>query len=159
MLGPAQLAWLKRELRKSSASFKVICSAVPMTPGTKGSSRDTWDGFPAEREAIFRHVSDAGIDGVFIIAADRHRSDAWRINRLGSYSLYEFMSSRLTNIHSHKLLTNNPACLFGYGPNAYGRLVFDTTLPDPEVTYEIVNIDGEVPHRHTLTRSELQNGK
>ena len=155
MLGPDQLAWLKRELHKSTATFKVICSSVPMTPGTKGSSRDTWDGFAEERDAIFAHLAD--IEGVFIIAADRHRSDAWRIPRPGGYPLYEFMSSRLTNIHSHKLLTDNPNCLFGFSPNAYGRLVFDTTLPDPEVTYEIVSIDGEVPHRHTVKRSELRN--
>jgi alkaline phosphatase D len=157
MLGPAQLAWLKRELRNSKATFKVICSAVPMTPGTKGSSPDTWDGFPAEREAIFRHIADARIDGVFILAADRHRSDAWRIKRPDSYPLYEFMSSRLTNIHSHRLLTDNPACLFAYGPNAYGRLVFDTSLADPEASYEIVDIAGKVAHRHTLKRSELRN--
>ena len=35
-------------------------------------------------------------------------------------------------------------------------VTFDTTLDDPQVTYEVVNIDGEKPHRITVKRSELE---
>jgi alkaline phosphatase D len=63
------------------------------------------------------------------------------------------MSSRLTNVHTHKLL---PGALFGYNEKcAFGLLAFDTTLPDPEVRYDVVTIDGEVVRSLTLKKSQL----
>ena len=53
MLGPVQKAWLLNELKKSKAAFKVIASSVAWASGAKPGSRDTWDGFPEEREEIF----------------------------------------------------------------------------------------------------------
>jgi hypothetical protein len=47
--------------------------------------------------------------------------------------------------------------LFSYNEKpSFGLLDFDTTLPDPEVKYSIVNIDGEVVNEHVVKRSELQ---
>jgi alkaline phosphatase D len=56
MLGPAQKAWLFRKLKASKATFKVLANGVPWAEGTKGRSRDTWDGFPEEREEIFSFI-------------------------------------------------------------------------------------------------------
>ena len=54
----------------------------------------------------------------------------------------EFESSRLTNEHVHDLMSQ---VLFGYNEKqSYGLLTFDTTKPDPTVTYRIVSIDDEV---------------
>jgi alkaline phosphatase D len=116
-----------------------------MVPETKGKSLDTWDGFPEEREEIFRFIESEAIGGVVILAADRHRHDAWQIKRPNGYDLYEFMSSRLTNIHSHPILDHQTQCLFGVGGLGYGRVTFDTTLPDPTITYEIVDAEKKVP--------------
>ena len=47
--------------------------------------------------------------------------------------------------------------IFSYNePQSFGLVTFDTTLDDPQVTYEIVNIDGEKPHSLTVKRSELK---
>ena len=78
MLGPVQKAWLFDALRQSNATFKVLCCNVPITPGIKPGSKDPWDGFPEEREEIFRFIEQQQIEGLFVIAADRHRSDAWK---------------------------------------------------------------------------------
>ena len=40
-------------------------------------------------------------------------------------------------------------------PVGGGLVTFDTTARDPEVTYEVVNIDGEKPHVITVKRSQL----
>ena len=76
MLGSEQLAWFKAKLKASKAAFKVICSSVPMPPCVKPGSKDTWDGHVAEREGIFKFIADEKLDGVFVLAANRHRSDA-----------------------------------------------------------------------------------
>ncbi len=153
MIGPDQKKWLLGKLKRSRATFKVIASSVPWSEGTKGSSKDTWDGFPDEREDIFSFIEDNKVEGVILIAADRHRSDAWKTERENGYPLYEFMSSKLTNVVSHGL---QDGALFGYNEKcSYGRLAFDTAKPDPTATYIITNIDGDVIHTLTLKKSEL----
>jgi alkaline phosphatase D len=153
MLGEAQKEWLFRKLKSSRATFKVLASPVPWAFGAKPGSRDPWQGYKAEREQIFSFLETNKIDGVILISADRHRSDAWKIERENGYDLYEFESSRLTNIHTHKVM---PGALFGYNKKcSFGLLTFDTTRPDPEVTYQIVNIDDEVIHKLSLKRSQL----
>ena len=153
MLGPFQKQWLKKKLLESQGIFKVIASSVPWAYETKPGSDDTWDGFPDEREEIFSFIEDNKIEGVLLISADRHRSDAWKINRPNGYTMYDFMSSRLTNIHVHKIM---PGSLFGYNKTcSFGKLEFDTTADDPKITYSVFSIDNEMIHRLTLYRSQL----
>jgi alkaline phosphatase D len=153
MLGPVQKAWLLSELQKSDATFKVLAASVAWAHGAKPGSRDTWDGFPEEREEIFSLIAENKIDGVVLLSADRHRSDARKIPRPDSYALYDLMSARLTNAHTHELV---PGALFGYNEKcSFGLLTFDTEGDDAHVTYEIVNIDGETVHTLTLRKREL----
>lgn len=153
MLGPTQLQWLTNGLKNSRATFKVVASSVPWAPGAKPGSHDTWDGFADEREAIFTSISQNDVEGVVLISADRHRSDAWRIERPDSYPLFDFCSSRLTNIHTHECVEG---ALFCYNEKcSFGLLEFDTTKADPTATYRVVNIDGQVLYELELKRSEL----
>lgn len=155
MLGRAQKAWLLRELRHSRATFKVLASPVPWVLDAKGKSLDTWRGFQAEREEIFSFLEDHRIDGVVLISADRHRSDLWRIDRQDGYPLYEFESSRLTNIHTHGLVSG---ALFGYNKKcSFGLLTFDTTGPDPELSYRIISIDSELIHEFVVRKSAISH--
>ncbi|MHC4666466.1 MAG: alkaline phosphatase D family protein [Planctomycetota bacterium] len=157
MLGPAQKAWLLEQVKKSNATFKVLASPVPWDFYTKGTSRDTWNGFRDEREEIFAFLEENKIDGVVLISADRHRSDARKIERLNGYSFYEFESSRLTNQHKHGL---KPGAIFGYNEKqSFGLLSFDTAIPDPTVTFQIISIDNELIHSLTLKHSEISHKK
>ena len=154
MLGPVQLAWLKEELRKSTAVFKVICSSVPFSLKTKGDSKDTWRGYQAEREEIFAFIEKNKIEGVVLMSADRHRSDAWLIERPNGYNFTEFNSSRLTNQHVHP---TREAALFSYNAKqSFGLVEFDTTAEDPSVKYTVINIDGEKIADVTVKRSALR---
>ncbi len=156
MLGPVQKAWLKETLKSSPATFKIIASPVPFTPNIKPGSKDPWDGYPEEREEIFGFIEENKIPGVFLIAADRHRSDIRVIDRENGYDLVEFTSSKLTNKHTHKVV-ETPGLIYGYNkkPSA-GLMHFDTTADIPRVTFEILNIDDESLHTHDLSLSSLQ---
>jgi alkaline phosphatase D len=158
MLGGVQKKWLLDTLKSSKGQFKVLASSVPWSPGVKPGSKDTWDGFPAEREEIFSFIGKEGVSGVILTAADRHRSDLRRIPRDKGYDLYEVMSSRLTNVHTHGLMKNARGSEFIMGYNAkccFGLLDFDTTAKDPKVKYTIVNIDNEAIDSRTLKLSQL----
>lgn len=155
MLGPVQKAWMKAQLKAAKGTFKVLCSSVPWDFRTKGDSKDTWNGYKKEHEEILSFIEQEKIEGVILMSADRHRSDAWKIERENGYGLYEFNSSRLTNQHIHKTMEKEGA-IFSYNdPQSFGLVTFDTLLEDPQVTYEVVNIDGEKPHSLTVKRSEL----
>jgi alkaline phosphatase D len=131
MLGPVQKAWLLEQVKKSKATFKVLASPVPWSFNTKGKSLDTWNGFRDEREEIFAFLEENKIDGVVLISADRHRSDARKIER---------------------------GAIFGYNEKqSFGLLSFDTTLQDPTVTFEIISIDNERIHSLTLRHSEISH--
>ncbi len=158
MLGTTQKTWLFDTLERSKGTFKVLASPVPWSPGVKPRSRDTWDGYADEREEIFSFIERREIEGVVLMAADRHRSDLRRIRRPRSYDLYEVMSSRLTNVHTHGLVKNARGSEFIMGYNekcSFGLMQFDTTLDDPQLAYRIVTIEGEVVGSRVLQLSAL----
>jgi len=145
-------------LKASKGTFKVIVSSVPWAPGVKSGSKDTWDGFPDERDAVFQFIANNEINGVVLMSADRHRSDLRRIQNGESYDLYEMMSSRLTNTHVHPLVQNAKGSDFVMGYNqecSFGLVQIDTTLADPTLTYSIVNIDNEEVGTRVIQLSEL----
>lgn len=156
MLGPVQKKWFKEQLRNSTGTFKVICSSVPWDFRTKGDSKDTWNGYKQEHEEILSFIENEKIEGVILMSADRHRSDAWKISRPNGYDLFEFNSSRLTNQHIHPTMEKRGA-IFSYNKlQSFGLVTFDTTASDPFVTYEVVNIDGDKPHSVTVKKSWLK---
>ena len=157
MLGPVQKRWLLDQVKRSEATFKVLVSPVPWSFDTKGDAVDTWNGFREERAEIFDFLAENEIEGVFLVSADRHRSDARRIERANGYPLYEFESSRLTNEHVHRLM---PGALFGYNEKqSFGLLQFDTAKADPTVNFRILSIDNEVKGELVLKRSQLSQAE
>lgn len=141
MLGPIQKKWFLEELSASTAKVKVLVSPVPWNFKAKPGSHDTWAGFGKERAEIFGMIRDQEIGGVVLMSADRHRSEVWELEWDGPYPIYEFLSSRLTNMHFHDTV---PGAIFTYNdPQAFGILNFDTSPDIPEVLYEIVNLHGE----------------
>ena len=159
MLGDAQKEWLFETLDDSSATFKVIASSVPFSPGVKPGSRDTWDGFPKEREEIFSFIERQGIDGVLLVSADRHRTDLRRIPREAGTPFYELMSSRLTNVHTHPLMQNAEGSEFIFGYNetpSFGLIDFDTTADSPRIQLRCIDIDGNEQAQHALSQEDLE---
>ena len=159
MLGPVQKEWLLRTLASSKGKFKVIASSVPWSPGVKPGSRDTWDGFDDEREEIFAHIEKNKLSGVLLMAADRHRSDLRKIPRENGYDLFEVMSSRLTNVHTHGLVSGAKGSEFIMGYNetpSFGRLEFDTKSDEPSITYGIFDIDNNEQGSATILLSDLE---
>jgi len=160
MLGPVQKKWLLQTLKESKGTFKVMASPVPWSAGVKPGSRDTWDGYAAEREEIFSFVEANRLDGVVLISADRHRVDVRKTRRPNGYDLYEVMSSRLTNVHTHSLVQDAKGSeyLIGYNEKpAFAKLDFDTTASPPTLTCRIIDIDNVLHGQIRLSLDQLQH--
>lgn len=78
MLGKPQLEWYKQQLSASTAKWKLIGNQVMfaplVVPGIGALNQDQWDGYPAERTKILRHISDNNINNVAILTGDIHTS-------------------------------------------------------------------------------------
>ena len=153
MLGPEQKAWLLESLGASEATFKVIASPVAWADGAKPGSRDTWSGYPEEREEIFRFIEENDVTGVVLLSSDRHRSEAWAIERESGYAFHDLLSGQLTNIHTHPV---EPGALFSYNlKDSFGLLTFETAREEPRVTYEIYSIDDELIETLVIRHADL----
>lgn len=159
MIGPVQKAWLKSRLKASTATFKVIASSVPWSAGVKPRSRDTWDGFQAEREELFSFLEKEKIEGALLISADRHRVDVRKTKRPQGYDLYEIMSSRLTNVHTHGLMEDAKGSEFIVGYNktpGYAKLDFDTSAEPATMDCHIFDIENTLHHSVKITADQLK---
>ena len=79
MLGQSQCAWLLDGLARSTAAFKFVATAVPMS----GGGSDRWDGYPKERDKIVRFINEKKLPGVFFLSADLHCAAVCRIPKSG----------------------------------------------------------------------------
>ncbi len=97
-LSDAQMAWLKRGLRESTAVFKLILNSVPI--GDFPAAFDTpitainrWQGYRAQREEILRHIDDGQINGVLWLSGDFHLGSVAKISKTGPGSTsYEVLA-------------------------------------------------------------------
>jgi len=88
LLGAAQKNWLKEELQMSSAKWKIIGNQVIFSKFNTGWLTllvpqqnyfdfeslflDSWQGYPAERQEIFKFISDEDIKNVVFATGDIH---------------------------------------------------------------------------------------
>ncbi len=157
MLGPDQKKWLLESLVKARGKFKVIASGTMWSDGADKGGKDSWAGpwARAERDEIFDLINDHKIDGVILISGDRHRSDIWKIDRPRGYPLYEFVSAKVTNLHTHPTF---PAAVWSYNQgNFWGQLSFDLRPQDPTMTFKCVDISGQVVKEFPLSLSQLSH--
>jgi alkaline phosphatase D len=84
MLGKEQLAWLKDNLLKSTATWKVVGNQVIFSDVYFSSvnpkrprNLDAWDGYPAEKKEIGSFIASDKINDVVILTGDTHSS--WAI--------------------------------------------------------------------------------
>ena len=70
-LGAAQERWLVRSLRRSTATWKVIVSELPVQTYYMN-PYDRWDGYPPARDALLRAILHYDVRNVVWLAADQH---------------------------------------------------------------------------------------
>ncbi len=93
MLGPIQIEWLKRSLKKSTATFKIIGSGGTLAVDE---GKETWHRFGTERDDFLKWMFAQKIKGVLFIAGDWHVGVLNRLHRpQDAYPLYELLSSNI----------------------------------------------------------------
>lgn len=97
MFGPAQLAWLKKSLSASRATFKLVCNGSQLLSEDENGHHSGWHNYRAERDAFLTWLTKEKIPGMLLISGDRHNTQVFRLKREGTPVVYEYSSSPLTS--------------------------------------------------------------
>lgn len=93
-LGERQVEWLVDALSFSKAPFKIV--AVGGQVLRANTSHEGYPRYPAERQRLLDRIHEEGISGVLLLSGDLHMSELIRVERPGTYPLYELTVSPLT---------------------------------------------------------------
>ena len=157
MLGAQQMDWLKNSLLYSSATFKII--AVGSQVLNPVSPYETWWKFPAEYDELMSFIKEYKINGVIFLTGDRHHSEIIKVDRPGTYPLYDITVSPLTSgTHSFGgSEKNNPYRILGIDQKQnYGRFSFSGIRGSRKLTVEFLGLKGEKLGEWSTTEKELK---
>ncbi len=160
-LGEEQMEWLETQLLDCQGPF-IILSCGTMWSDYVSRGKDSWGKWdPAGRERIFSLIEKHRIGGVLLISGDRHGARGFRIPRPSGFAFYEFEAGSLGGRKGPP--TKHPdwkTQLYGIASQyAFGEFSINATLPDPEVTFRLIQDSGKVIYAITLKRSQLTPGK
>ncbi len=157
-LGEEQMQWLLKTLKDSRARFILLTSGT-MWSDFMSQAKDSWGSWDVPgREEVFQFIEQNRIGGVLLLSGDRHGARAFKIKRPSGFVLHEFEAATLGGVPGPgPFAPDRSAQIFGYGGGliAFGEFSFDFGKPDPEVTFRLINEEGEALETHTFRRSEL----
>lgn len=90
-ISPEQLAWLQQALTASPCHFKVVMNSTPigdMPPPLWGGQADRWQGYAAQRDALFGWLEASGLENVWFVSGDFHLGLVHRVDRTGPRRKY-----------------------------------------------------------------------
>lgn len=141
MLGSAQKQWLLNGLSASTATFKVVCSSIPLRYANAGlgdTANDSWDGYQRERESILRHVLDNRIPGVVWITADQH----WAAAHQHPEGIREYVVGPLSKGVRVPPTRPDSGLRWVSAERSFGLVVVTPGVPDPVLTMQIYGESG-----------------
>lgn len=96
MFGDEQIQWLVDNLIKSQAPFKIIATGGQILNPVEKDYLEIFNRFPKEKERLLNLIHEEKISGVLFLTGDRHHSELTKLDREGSYPLYDFTISSFT---------------------------------------------------------------
>ena len=158
MLGKQQMEWLKNSLLYSGATFKIIAMGSqvlnpPVSPFDKLSN------FPAEYDELMNFLKENKINGVVFLTGDRHHSEIIKVDRPGTYSLYDITSSPVTS-GTHTFggaEKNNPFRILGIDEKQnYTKFSFSGKRGERKLTVNFYGVKGDPLGEWSITEKDLK---
>jgi alkaline phosphatase D len=156
MLGEQQLQWLKNSLIYSQATFKIIANGSQVL--NPASTKDKLADYPAEYYELVNFLTNSKINGVLFLTGDRHHTEVIKVDRPGTYPLYDITISSLTagTVAFTGPEKNNPYRVLGIDKNNYGRFTISGAKGQRKLNVTIVGTKGDVLGQWSLMESDLK---
>ena len=162
LLGKQQWQWLRRELKASTAPFKVLACGMIWNGAVRPGKRDHWATYPHEREALFDFIGHEEITGVVLVGGDVHRTRVLhhQTSEGAGYRIPELITSP---VHDGVIATANaphPALIHDSGePNTFLLMTVDNKNEPATLDAEFLNKEGRTFYRVKFTKQDLKKQK
>jgi len=160
MLGKQQMDWLKNSLLYSNATFKIIALGDQVLNSV--SPYDKLRDFPVEYDELMKFLLEYKINGVVFLTGDRHHSEIIKMERPGTYSLFDVTVSPLTS-GTHKFggpEKENPSRILGIDEKQnYAKFSFMGPKNERKLVVEFFGVRGEKLADWSITEKELKTPK
>ncbi|MDP7206778.1 MAG: alkaline phosphatase D family protein, partial [Pirellulaceae bacterium] len=146
LLGAVQWEWLMRELKLSTAPFKILACGMIWNEAVRPGKLDHWGTYPHEREALFDFIGRENIPGVLLVGGDIHRTrllEHHSENHAG-YRIPELITSP---VHAGVIDTAN---------TPHPGLVHDAGQPN---TFLVVDVEGQGVDARLVARFQDKQGR
>lgn len=158
MLGKEQLYWLKEALKNSDATFKFIAMGSQVL--SLCHDGECYNEYPNERTDLLDFIKNNHITGVIFLTGDTHYSELLKLNREGTYPLYDFtcspISSFLGEVNTDE--KNDPMLVPGtlVKHRNFSRVSIDGTKGKRVCEIELFNDKAKLLWKYTIPESELK---
>lgn len=156
ILGKAQTDWLLDALAGSRATFKfIIIGGQFLNPADYAENHAT---FPEERAYLLEQIQALGIKGVIFLTGDRHHSVLMKMERYGTYPLYELTASPLTSGPYGQQDFEDRYNVEGTVYDKRNFALLEVTGPRKErvLTIRMMNVKGEEVWKQEIKASDLR---
>lgn len=148
MLGEAQWAWLKAELKKP-ADLRLLVSSVQVI--ADGHGWEAWKMLPTERDRLYRLIDETDANGVIMLSGDRHSASLYRKEDVNEYPLFEATSSSI-NLPAARWREERQETYVEPGPNRISDMYYEANYGLIEIDWDerAVNVTIRDPEGHTV---------
>lgn len=155
MLGAAQWKWLEAQL-KVPADVRILASSIQCV--SEDSGQETWSNLPHERRRLFDLIARTKATGVLLISGDRHWGELSVTTDQTPYPIYDLTSSSFNQIHPRGTPTDNRfrALPTTFHRENFGAILIDWEQPDPQITLQVVDLEGQPRIEKKLRLSQLR---
>lgn len=155
-LGQAQINWLRRELIRSKATFKVVAAGAPIL--NPANSRGNLSYAKEEHGRLLQMFRDEAIPGLVFLSGGKYYGELTRLVHASSYNLYDLTVGPLT---ANPRDNEDELNFFRMpGSSTFERHFALIDVAGPEeartLTLRVMSLEGELRWSRTIPASELQ---
>lgn len=157
--GEAQIRWLIDALVGSKATFKFIVTGGQIL--NAAALFENYATYGEERALLLQKIAEANIPGVLFLTGDRHHTVLHRLNRFGTYPLYDFTVSPLTSGAGKPADAEKTTETYVAGTNVENKRnfgMFEITGPEKDrvLKVTIYDVKGSQQWQREIKASELK---
>ncbi|MEO0510741.1 MAG: alkaline phosphatase D family protein [Verrucomicrobiota bacterium] len=156
VLGPKQIEWLRQELLRSTATFKVVCAGAPILNPAKSRSNLSY----AEREqsSLLQMFRNEEIPGLFFLSGGKYYGELTRLVHASTYNLFDLTLGPLTAEPQE----NEDELNFFRMPGTrtlerqFALIDFTGSEEDRRITIRIMSVEGKELWNRNIPASQLK---
>lgn len=156
ILGERQINWLRRELSRSNATFKVVAASSPILNPADNQSNLSFA--EEEHAGLLEMFRDNSISGLVFLSGGKYYGELTRLVHANSYNLYDLTVGALTANPQDNQDELNFFRMPGTSTFERHFALIDISGPEDAraLTIRVIGVEGNTLWSRTISREELE---